>query len=202
MTHEQYEAAKAAGWNEAPLGLIQQYGKKVDFLGWGMHLPTEGLLFYRSTTTRMIHDAFEHPPTRQPTVAFCDGSGMTKDKPAGIGVVIYTRGEHPLYIAEHIGLGTNNVAELRAIWRALQQFPDLGRKLLIRSDSEYAIGSMTKPWNATANAELIANMRADLALREGKVRFDHVDGHAGHLGNEIADALANIGRTIITDVSL
>src|SRR5262249_15456516 len=145
---------------------------------WGVHIPDWSLLFYPETTCREIHDAFELSPTRLPTVCFTDGSGTVATKPAGIGVVIYVSGHRPQYIAENIGLGTNNVAELKAIWRALQAFPDLGRKLVIQSDSEYAIGSLTKPWNGTVNVELIQAIREDLALRP-KVKIVHVDGHAG-----------------------
>lgn len=193
-------------WTQNKLDCIDEYcamhkTKSIAIGDWGIHVPDWNLLFYKSTTCREIHNAFEYPPTRLPTVCFTDGSGTTADKPAGIGVVIYTSSFRPQLIAENIGLGTNNVAELRAIWRALQAFPDLGRKLLIQSDSEYAIGSLTKPWNGTANAELIQAMRADLALRP-KVKIVHVDGHSGIEGQEIADQLANIGRKLVTHVSL
>lgn len=169
---------------------------------WGCHIPECDLLFYKQTTPREIHDAFQIPPTRRPTVAFCDGSGTTKEKTAGIGVVIYVAGENPIYIAENIGLGTNNMAELRAVWRVLRAFPDLGRKILIQSDSEYSINILTKPQNATANAELVHAIRRDLELRAGKVKLVHVYGHTGVEGQEIADRLANIGRTLIQNVSL
>lgn len=134
-------------------------------------------------------------------IAYADGSGTTAGKVAGIGVVIYEKGQRPLYIAENIGPGTNNVAELRAIWRILKQFPDRDRRIIIYSDSEYAIGSLTLDWSPQANKELIEAIRADLSTRTG-VMFIHVDGHSGHTGNEIADQLANIGRKLVKEVSL
>ncbi len=172
----------------------------VDYF-WGIYVPARGLLFYPSTSPTEIVRAFSEPVTKNlATVAYCDGSGMTSDKVAGIGVAIYQSGERPVLIAENIGKGTNNVAELRAIWRALQQFPNVNQRMIICSDSEYAIGSMTKAWNASANAELIRYMRADLAMRPN-VKFKHVDGHSGVMGNEVADQLANIGRKLVTEIS-
>lgn len=168
---------------------------------WGVHIPLLGLTFYPSTTESEIVRAMDYSCADKATVAYCDGSGMTSDKVAGIGVAIYQRGEKPVFIAENIGKGTNNVAELRAIWRALKQFPHVKQRIVICSDSEYAIGSMTKAWNASANAELIRHMREDLALRPN-VTFKHVDGHTGVEGNEVADDLANIGRKLVKEVSL
>lgn len=136
-----------------------------------------------------------------PVIAYTDGSGTTAGKTAGIGVVIYEKGQPPLYIAENIGKGTNNVAELRAIWRVLKQFPDKSQPITIYSDSEYAIGSLTLDWSPQANRELIEQIRADLESRTN-VKLIHVDGHSGHEGNEIADALANIGRKLVKKVSL
>lgn len=138
---------------------------------------------------------------RMPVIAYTDGSGTVAGKTAGIGVVIYEKGKPPLYIAENIGKGTNNVAELRAIWRVLKQYPDKDQPLLIYSDSEYAIGSLTLNWSPQANRELIEQIRADLESRTS-VKLVHVDGHSGHEGNEIADALANIGRKLVKEVSL
>lgn len=125
---------------------------------------------------------------------WCDGSGTTAGRPAGIGVACLQPASTVwVCVAESVGLGTNNYAELKAIERALALFPrDI--KLLIRSDSAYAIGSVTLPWKAEANKELIESIRAELALRKGNVRFEHCDGHAGVVGNEMADALAKVGR--------
>lgn len=198
----------ADGWSPSLISVIQSYCDKyqvtAEHLGWGFLVQSQ-ILLYKSMETQDIRDAFrecfETGFTRRPTVAFCDGSG-TKDKPCGIGVVIYVAGSQPQLIAENIGVGTNNVAELRAIWRALQAFPDVGRKMMVRTDSEYSIGSLTLDWHPTANVELIRSIREDLSLRNGNIRFDHVDGHSGVEGNEIADKLANIGRKIVTKVSL
>jgi ribonuclease HI len=163
-------------------------------------------LIYRSMTAGEVYDFFNDRliDLNQEWTAFCDGSGHgTKEAlhPAGIGCVIYRPDEKPQLFAENIGLGTNNRAELCAVWRALRAVPDVMQPLLIRTDSEYAIGALTKDWARNANAELITNIRADLGYRK-HVRFEHVDGHSGVEGNETADKLATIGRKIVTTVSL
>lgn len=138
-------------------------------------------------------------------VAYADGSGTTKDKAAGIGVYITAEGMEPLFIADNIGPGTNNRAELSAVWRALQEAPDMYTRILVRTDSEYTIGSLTGDWSAEANAELIKAIRNDLYWREAtlsplistipaRVTFEHVRGHAGIDGNEVADLLSKAGR--------
>lgn len=185
-------------WTEAKLSLFE--GHHCFFYDWGVLVDGEHL-FYPSSASNKISEYLQLPPSRQPVVVFTDGSGTTSKKNAGIGVVVYERGSAPLYIAENIGAGTNNVAELRAIWRVLKQFPDRNRELRIYSDSEYAIGSLTLNWSPQANEQLIRHMREDLSLRPN-IRIEHVKGHEGHEGNEIADRLANVGRTLVSVVSL
>lgn len=155
-------------------------------------------LIYSSFAPQDVDVAFE--PAIGEIVAFCDGSGNKSDGPAGIGVVVYRPWARPELIAENIGLGTNNQAEISAIWRALRAVPNASQKLLIRTDSEYSIGALTKDWARNFNAKLIENVRLDLAQRPN-VRFQHVDGHSGIEGNEIADRLAGMGRKIVTTIT-
>lgn len=137
---------------------------------------------------------------RTPAVCYTDGSGTTREKPAGIGVYVEC-GDRTKLIAENIGNGTNNVAELTAIWRAMREFSTLTHDLLIKSDSEYAIGILSNPkWLAQANDELVRRIREDLSFRRN-VKFEHVDGHKGIPGNEIADSLAKVGRKYVQVVS-
>lgn len=127
---------------------------------------------------------------------FTDGSGTLVDGPACIGVAIFEDGvlveEQGAYVCE----GTNNVAELRAIRRGLylsgERFGFM-QPVTVFTDSEYAIGSLTKDWDSQANAKLIAAIR-DQIKGFAIVRFQHVDGHAGVFGNELADFLAGAAR--------
>jgi ribonuclease HI len=91
-------------------------------------------------------------------------------------------------LSEYLGQGTNNIAELTAVLRALQA-AHAGRPMVVHTDSQYTIGVVQKGWKAKANQALVAELRAALASRPG-VRLRYVPGHAGVLLNERADALA------------
>jgi len=184
-------------WSQLKISVLQKH--LVQEFEWGV-LVDDKYIFYPSTTAFEIADAFRKRMPN-PVVCYTDGSGTTSKKNAGIGVVVYERGYSPVYIAENIGLGTNNRAELMAIWRALKQFPDKTQPIKIYSDSEYAIGSLTLNWSPQANEELIRHIRQDLSLRYD-ISIEHVDGHSGHEGNELADQLANMGRKSVKKVSL
>jgi len=92
-------------------------------------------------------------------------------------------------VSEHLGEGTNNIAELTAIERVLDVVPEPGRPLVIHTDSAYAIGVLSKGWKAKANLALIERVRDRLAKRPA-TRLVHVRGHAGIELNERADELA------------
>lgn len=159
--------------------------------------------FYATSTPRDVEKALRigAGALDKEVVAYADGSGTQFNKPAGIGVAVMRPWADMQMIAENIGLGSNNRAELCAIWRALRAVPHVEQRLVIRTDSEYAIGSLTKDWVPQKNAGLIANIRFDLGSRHN-VRFEHVPGHAGVDGNEIADLLSKMGRKWIRKETL
>ena len=92
-------------------------------------------------------------------------------------------------LGEYLGVGTNNIAELTAILRAVEIASADGRTLVVHTDSQYAIGVLQKGWKAKANAELIADIKAALAARR-HIDLVYVPGHAGVEWNERADELA------------
>jgi len=119
---------------------------------------------------------------------YADGACSGNPGPAGLGVVVLD-GDSRIELSEYLGHGTNNIAELTAILRALVETADAERPLLIHTDSSYSIGVLQKGWKAKANQELIARLREVLRGRPG-TRLVYVPGHAGVLWNERADALA------------
>jgi len=119
---------------------------------------------------------------------YADGACSGNPGPAGLGVVVLDS-EGRVELSEYIGQGTNNIAELTAILRALGETAASGRPLVIHTDSSYSIGVLTKGWKAKANQELIAELREVLAGRRG-TRLVYVPGHAGVAWNERADSLA------------
>lgn len=123
-------------------------------------------------------------------IAYTDGACSGNPGPAGLGVVLIT-GSERAELSEYLGTGTNNVAELTAILRALERAKNSEKSLIIHTDSQYAIGVLTKGWKAKANTDLILRIRAALAARPG-VQFVYVPGHAGVPLNERADELARL----------
>lgn len=137
-----------------------------------------------------------------PLVIYTDGSGTVAAKLAAIGVVVCLGEEIVAEVSECIGPGTNNVAEVRAIGRALAMARAItgsrDAAVTIRSDSEFALGAVApgSTWQLRANPALAAlalAVRAEVA-RWPHLTLEHVPGHAGVPGNERADALAGRAR--------
>jgi ribonuclease HI len=119
---------------------------------------------------------------------YTDGASSGNPGPAGIGVfLIY--GENQKKISEYIGEATNNIAELTAIKKALTSLKRFDLPVRIFSDSNYAIGSLTKPWKSKKNRELILEIK-QLMNRFDDLALIKVKGHSGIRENEVADFLA------------
>lgn len=119
---------------------------------------------------------------------YADGACSGNPGPAGLGIVLVGPDGKIAEGFEYLGIGTNNVAELTGILRAAEIVPD-GAAAVVHTDSQYAIGVLTKGWKAKANQELIAGVKQALARRPGW-RIVYVPGHAGVPLNERADELA------------
>jgi ribonuclease HI len=121
-------------------------------------------------------------------IAYTDGACSGNPGPCGLGVVLTTpKGRKEL--SEYLGHGTNNIAELTAIQRALQGVEDPTAAMIVHTDSQYAIGVLKKGWKAKANQELIVAIKACMKPFT-RLSFVYVRGHAGIPLNERADELA------------
>jgi len=120
---------------------------------------------------------------------YTDGASLGNPGPAGIGVIILYGGQAK-EISEGLGETTNNVAELTAILRGLEEVQGTREEVVVYSDSTYAIGVVSKNWKAKANTDLVLTIR-QLAARFANLHFEKVEGHAGVEWNERADELAN-----------
>lgn len=129
-----------------------------------------------------------------PIHVWTDGACTGNPGPAGLGVVIVD-GEQTRELSEYLGEGTNNIAELTAIYRGLETVSDRKRSVIVYSDSSYSIGLLTQNWKAKANTELVEKLRA-LTKQFADLRFVKVAGHAGIPLNERTDELARqaVGR--------
>jgi ribonuclease HI len=123
-------------------------------------------------------------------IVYTDGACTGNPGPMGIGVVIL-RGGKRQEIGEYLGQGTNNIAELTAIERALDALTpaDRARPVLVHVDSAYAIGVVSGAYKAKKNVELVERLRRQAAAFPHH-RFVKVAGHAGVTENERCDQLA------------
>ncbi len=117
-----------------------------------------------------------------------DGACTGNPGPAGLGVVIIDHGEHR-ELSEYLGHGTNNIAELMAIFRGLEEVTDRARPVIVYSDSAYSIGLLSQTWKAKANQELVEKLRV-LTRQFTDLKFVKVAAHAGVELNERVDELA------------
>ncbi len=119
---------------------------------------------------------------------YADGACSGNPGPAGLGIVLVAPDGKMHDGYEYLGTATNNVAELTAILRAAEIVPN-GEPAVVHTDSQYAIGVLTKGWKAKANQELVASVKTALSGRKDW-RLVYVPGHSGVPLNERADELA------------
>ncbi len=121
-------------------------------------------------------------------LVYADGACLGNPGPGGWGVVIVepaaerserSHGPYPRT--------TNNRMEITAAIEGLRALKP-GVHVILRSDSEYVVKTMTLGWKRNANAELWRELDHEVAKR--KVRFEWVPGHTGDEWNERADKLA------------
>ncbi|XP_076387354.1 ribonuclease H1 isoform X1 [Megachile rotundata] len=133
----------------------------------------------------------------------CSSNGR-KNAKAGIGV--WFGDDHPLNVSRPVvGRATNNMAEIQAVTVAAQQAAKAGIKnLKINTDSQFLISCITSwmpKWKRngwkTSNNEPVINktelLEMEKALNSLDVTWNHVNGHVGIYGNEMADQLARAG---------
>ena len=135
-------------------------------------------------------------------IVYTDGACRGNPGPGGWGAVLrFGKHERELFGGEpHT---TNNRMELTAALRALEALKE-PCEVELTTDSEYVRKGMTewlagwkrRGWKNAAKKPVV---NADLwqalekAAARHKVTWHWVKGHAGHPGNEHADALANRG---------
>jgi ribonuclease HI len=146
---------------------------------------------------------------------FADGACVPNPGPGGWGIVAYKDGQE---IASDCGgeaEATNNSMELTALLQAVEwACQHQAAPVTVWSDSQYGVrgihewmagwkrqgwqrgGDKAEPKNRIlANADLWQGIDAALSgPRAAAITVRWIKGHAGHLGNERADELAEMGR--------
>lgn len=139
-------------------------------------------------------------------IIYADGACSGNPGPGGWGAVL----RHPARGAQKTLSGaepqtTNNRMELTAVIRALRALTRPCRTLII-TDSRYVCDAFLKGWIdgwlrngwKTSSKKPVKNIELwqDLldAMAQHTVRWQWIEGHAGHPGNELADSLAVSAR--------
>jgi ribonuclease HI len=133
---------------------------------------------------------------------FTDGACSGNPGPGGWGAILRYRGKE-LELKGGEFATTNNRMEMLAAIRALEALKKPSRVLLY-TDSQYLRDGITKyihAWRArqwrTADKKPVKNLdlwrRLEAAIKDHRVEWHWVRGHAGHVENERADALARAG---------
>src|SRR4029079_17706326 len=91
----------------------------------------------RKAAAKAAHEKAPPPPAGQ-VIAYADGACTGNPGPAGLGVMIID-GPRRIELSEYLGQGTNNIAELTAILRAIGEVPE-DVPMTVYTDSQYAIG--------------------------------------------------------------
>src|SRR6185312_9402796 len=83
-------------------------------------------------------------------IVYADGACSGNPGPAGIGVVVQD-GSVRKELSQFLGQGTNNIAELTALFEAATMIDTPERPVRMHTDSKYAIGVLSQGWKAKAN---------------------------------------------------
>ena len=137
---------------------------------------------------------FKTPLPPNTIVIYTDGGADPNPGEAASGVVLLF-GHHALEIWEYLGKSTNNIAELTAILRALQNVKNKDVPILLYSDSAYSIGVLTGRMKPKTNLDLIAEIRSEMA-RCRSLQLLKVQAHVGIEHNERVDRLVAYARYV------
>jgi len=150
-----------------------------------------------------------HTAHRFDVSIYCDGACEPNPGDAGSGIVVYRAGElAELWYGLYTHMGTNNSAELNALYHALRMAEaeiKAGHNVEVCSDSAYSINCIRswaptwekrgwkKPGGEIKNLEIIQDCYAIYRRIKEELTLTHVAGHVGTEGNELADRMAMLG---------
>jgi ribonuclease HI len=181
-----YRVGAAKSYRASPENLVDVAGELVsdEEMGGGARETTGANAAVRETP--------QTPADEQAIIIYTDGACSGNPGPAGIGVFMQ-RPDEIIEISEFIGSGTNNIAELTAILRGLQQLSEAEKECVIHlyTDSGWSLGVLVQGWKAKTNLELIAEIK-DVLVQFPRIELLKIRGHAGEEGNEEADRLATM----------
>ena len=134
-------------------------------------------------------------------LVYADGSCLGNPGPGGWGVVVRDPNGNVTELNGYDSSTTNNRMELMAAIEGLRA-TERGAEVVLRSDSQYVVKSMTLHYKRNKNHDLWELLDAETAAR--RVRFEWVRGHDTDPINNRADELALSGanRQLVADGAL
>ena len=188
--------------------------------GWGKHKSDSAKKTKKSTAKKSRTTSKPESPMQLDASAtstncfdvqvYCDGACEPNPGQAGSGVAVYLEGNlSELWYGLYDAQGTNNTAELNALYQALliaKEGIDNDKKVEVLCDSQYAINCITvwafnwqeKGWKRKKpgdikNLEIIQLAHHVYLGIKSDVVISHVSAHVGIEGNELADRMAVFG---------
>jgi ribonuclease HI len=168
-----------------------KYQKKQDYEYW-VHKDSIKIISPENLKkqTQKKETEYKHDPElkEKAICIFTDGASSGNPGPSGIGILLRYK-DYKKKISEHIGIATNNIAELTAIKVGLKNVKNKKLPVRLYTDSGYAHGVLVNNWKPKKNNKLIQSIKK---LMESFVdlKIIKVKGHAGIKDNETADSLA------------
>jgi ribonuclease HI len=129
-------------------------------------------------------------PNSREYLVYADGSCLGNPGPGGWGVVVRDPNGNVSELNGYDPSTTNNRMELMGAIEGLRA-TERGAEVILRSDSQYVIKSMTLNWKRNKNQDLWELLDAEAKTR--RVRFEWVRGHDVDPINNRADELALAG---------
>lgn len=126
-------------------------------------------------------------------ICFTDGACRVSTGDGGVGVV-FTDGEKVIHqFNKHFSNVTNNQMEIMAIIYALHSISSPMKSVTIISDSQYALGCITKGWTRKKNQkywQLFDKVYEKTKTFCSDIKFEWTKGHDIDRFNNLADKLA------------
>lgn len=199
-TRQEAETAYAAGWSGKRKSPTKKTGSTT-----ALTKPTSRKLGYAAGT-----GAGSQANKHFDIEVYCDGACEPNPGESGSGIAVYRDGIlSELWYGLYDAQGTNNSAELNALYQALliaKEEIGNGKNVVVRSDSQYSIKCITewaiswrkKGWKRKKPGDIknleVIQISHHLYLEiQADVVISHVSAHVGIEGNELADRMAVFG---------
>jgi len=117
----------------------------------------------------------------------CLGNGQAQTRAAAAAILNYDG--HRRAVAEYIGPGTNQKAEIAAAACGLEALNQPCR-VILRSDSRYVVETMKGNFRRKSNLDCWT--RLDNAAQQHEVTYEWIKGHNGDPEQEAADTIARM----------